>query len=257
MRRNVGVMSGALLVLAALVMLMMLSAPFTVDVGRALQATSLPTNTAVPSAIPTVFGDPAPASINDALADLSRRTGRTITLASFDNPTSKWEWKDVVWTDTGFECPAAGRASTPQAVPGYQFLFTLLGVDYDYRVARDDRTTLILCSSSRASVRPGPVAVAGAAGAGTPAPGVCPDRLPGRLVIGKKGRVTPGLANRLRADSSYAAAIVGRIPGGAEFEVVGGPKCDGGSRFWQVNYAGQVGWTAEGFGSEYWLEPIS
>jgi hypothetical protein len=236
------------------VALLLLSALLNAEVGRALQPTPNATFTAVPSAIPTVFGSPAPAVINDALADLSRRTRRTITLASFDNPTSTWEWKDVVWQDTGFECPAAGRTAEKRAVPGYQFLFNLLGVEYDYRVAADDRTSLILCSSSNASARPGSVTLQ--TGGGNGQAGACPANLPGRLTVGKRGRVTPGLANRLRADGAYTAAIIGRVPGSSEFEVVGGPKCDGGSRFWQVNYAGQVGWTAEGFGATYWLEPI-
>ncbi|MBX3080435.1 MAG: SH3 domain-containing protein [Anaerolineae bacterium] len=226
------------------------------------QAQTNPTFTPIPitpSAVvtPVRFGSAAPAVFDDILADLSRRTGRTITVESFDNTTSKWEWKDRVYADTGFECPAAGRTATAQSVVGYQFLLTLLNVDYDYRVSTADRTSLILCSSSNPRATPGPVGSSGTGSTGAVSqPGVCPQNLPGRLVIGKTGRVTPGLANRLRSAGNYAASIIGKIPAGGVFTVLAGPSCDAATRWWQVSYNGQTGFTAEGYGNEYWLEPI-
>jgi hypothetical protein len=222
-----------------------------------------PTFTAIPitpSAVVTAirFGDAAPPVFDDILADLTKRTGRTITVESFDNTSSKWEWLDRVYTDTSFECPASGRTVTQQSVVGYQFLLTLNNVDYDYRVSTADRTSLILCSSTNPRATPGSIngSTSGTTGGGVSQPGVCPQNLPGRLVIGKTGRVTPGLANRLRSGSSYASSIIGRIPAGGVFNVLAGPTCDAATRWWQVSYNGQTGWTAEGYGTEYWLEPI-
>jgi hypothetical protein len=51
--------------------------------------------------------------------------------------------------------------------------------------------------------------------------------------------------------------VIGEIPGGASFTIVGGPQCGAeGWLWWQVNYNGTIGWTAEGDTTTYWLEPI-
>lgn len=89
-----------------------------------------------------------------------------------------------------------------------------------------------------------------------PTDGTCPGAPPFRLQVGQNGRVTPGTPNRLRAEGTSTSAIIGEIPGGATFSVIGGPSCSGGMTYWQVNYNGQIGWTAEGQGSSYWVEPI-
>jgi uncharacterized protein YraI len=79
------------------------------------------------------------------------------------------------------------------------------------------------------------------------------------MTIGGLGRVTPGLANALRSQPSRSAsisAVIGQIPAGGVFSVLNGPVCADGFAWWQVNYNGQVGWTAEGQGTTYWLEPM-
>lgn len=83
---------------------------------------------------------------------------------------------------------------------------------------------------------------------------------PGRLNVGETGRVTyyPNLPNRLRSYPSFYGNILGQIPVGGAFHVLSGPHCDSGLLWWQVNYSGKIGWTAEGDGySTYWLEPTS
>ncbi|GIV81627.1 MAG: hypothetical protein KatS3mg051_0981 [Anaerolineae bacterium] len=93
----------------------------------------------------------------------------------------------------------------------------------------------------------------------TPTPvygyGQCPGFLPSRLAPGMWGRVTPGLPNNLRAQPSLSAALIGQIPAGGLFRVLGGPVCANNSAWYQVNYNGIVGWTMEGLGFTYWLEP--
>lgn len=90
-------------------------------------------------------------------------------------------------------------------------------------------------------------------------PPVC--TLPTRLTIGGQGRVTPGLPNVMRSApgtqrSGFNGTVIGQIPGGGVFSVLNGPQCASDSRWWwQVNYNGLIGWTAEGEGYTYWLEP--
>ena len=76
-----------------------------------------------------------------------------------------------------------------------------------------------------------------------------------RLAVGRRGRVTPGLPNKMRSAPSTGAPQVGSIPGEGVFNVVGGPQCADGYLWWQVDYEGVTGWTANGAGSEYWVEP--
>jgi hypothetical protein len=68
--------------------------------------------------------------------------------------------------------------------------------------------------------------------------------------------VLPGLSNNFRVQPALGNNVIGQIPGGAVFVVVSGPQCSSGYAWWQVNFNGVIGWTAEGQGSEYWLEPV-
>jgi len=79
-----------------------------------------------------------------------------------------------------------------------------------------------------------------------------------RLQVGVAGRVTPGQPNILRSQPRRGSdsAIIGEIPGTGVFSVLAGPQCGPEGRYWwQINYQGLVGWTPEGQGSIYWLEP--
>lgn len=80
-----------------------------------------------------------------------------------------------------------------------------------------------------------------------------------RLWPGGSGRVSlyPNLPNRLRSSPSYYSTVLGYIPAGANFSVMDGPFCENGLQWWRVNYNGIVGWTVEGNGSTYYLEPIN
>ena len=85
----------------------------------------------------------------------------------------------------------------------------------------------------------------------------CPGAPTPRLTVGGQGRVTPGLPNNLRNGAGIWTTRIGLIPGGGTFQVLAGPVCAGYYNWWQVNYQGMVGWTAEGIFSTYWLEPLS
>ncbi|NDJ78416.1 MAG: SH3 domain-containing protein, partial [Chloroflexi bacterium] len=86
----------------------------------------------------------------------------------------------------------------------------------------------------------------------------CNNSPPPRLTPNTLAQVLPGLPNRLRDYPGTNGAQIGEIPGGGVFTVLDGPQCGPeGWTWWRVNYNGQVGWTAEGQGSEYWLAPYS
>ncbi len=85
----------------------------------------------------------------------------------------------------------------------------------------------------------------------------CEGASPSRLIIGQLGRVTPGEANRVRTAPSTNAEIVGAIPGGAIFTVLDGPVCSEGYAWWFVEYEGILGFTVEGSGTNYFVEPVT
>lgn len=88
----------------------------------------------------------------------------------------------------------------------------------------------------------------------------CPGAPPSRLLVARQARVTPGDPNRVRsAPSLTGTSILGQIPGGSYFMVMDGPVCDtsAGIVWWLVHYGDLAGWTAEGQGNTYFLEPAS
>ncbi len=85
--------------------------------------------------------------------------------------------------------------------------------------------------------------------------GDCSLAPPARLTVGRQGRITPGVPNKVRSAPGTGAAQIGNIPGEGVFQVIGGPQCADGYRWWQVDYQGLVGWTASGTTAEYWVEP--
>ncbi len=100
----------------------------------------------------------------------------------------------------------------------------------------------------------------------TPTPITCPGFLPSRLVIGQYGRITPGDPNRLRETPN--GRIIAQIYAGEVLKVLDGPICDMtsaglGLAWWKVEYTSPrdgrtyIGWTAEGSGSTYWVDPLS
>lgn len=85
----------------------------------------------------------------------------------------------------------------------------------------------------------------------------CPGFLPSRLQVNGQGRVLPGAANNLRSEPTTNSQLLGQIPGGGAFSVLEGPRCDpAGMAWWRVTYQNLTGWTGEGQGSSYWVEPM-
>lgn len=96
------------------------------------------------------------------------------------------------------------------------------------------------------------------------APGLCPDGLGPRLVVGEQGRRLFDGINNIRSLPGLNGFRIGQLPPGALFDVLDGPQCADGYIWWQIAYTPPgtaaetiTGWTAEGLPAEkeYWLEP--
>jgi hypothetical protein len=84
----------------------------------------------------------------------------------------------------------------------------------------------------------------------------CEAQIPSRLPFASDGRVIGGPSN-LRREAARTSAIIGRVPDGATFSVIGWPSCDAeGILWWFVEYTGQRGYIAELQGDTYFVEPV-
>ena len=206
----------------------------------------------------SVMAQGAPDPINDALADLNAQLGTSYTLNDI-----AWYWEQENYPDSSLGCPQEGQTYAQQVTVGYRFVFTANNNIYDYRVAAD-RSILFLCSVTPVEENED--------GTTSTTPDfiesdysnpLCPTPPEGisymhtRLTTEIQARVQPGLPNRVRAEPSVDAAQTGEIPGGSIFNVLQGPVCDDqGYLWWQVDYDGFVGWTAEGRDGDYFIEPV-
>ncbi|MCB9454012.1 MAG: SH3 domain-containing protein [Anaerolineaceae bacterium] len=77
-----------------------------------------------------------------------------------------------------------------------------------------------------------------------------------RLVVGMQGRLTGNTPSRLRNAPSVTGEQIGQIDPIDVFVVLDSPVCAGGYNWWQIDLNGTSGWTAEGQGSDYFVEPI-
>lgn len=77
-----------------------------------------------------------------------------------------------------------------------------------------------------------------------------------RLTIGRSATVVPGSANNVRSEPTTASEVIGQIPSGPLFKILDGPVCAQNMAWWQVDYDGLIGWTADGQGDTYWIEPF-
>lgn len=76
-----------------------------------------------------------------------------------------------------------------------------------------------------------------------------------RLVVGEQAQIIADGGSNLRIRPSTDAILLDIIPANAIIPVIDGPFCSGGYAWWQVDYAGERGWVAEGLDEFYWLAP--
>lgn len=80
-----------------------------------------------------------------------------------------------------------------------------------------------------------------------------------QVAVGSTARVTftDGTPTRIRKQPTTSGKIVGRIPEGTRFLIVGGHNCSDGYTWWNIELPnGTRGWMAEGKGGSYYLEPM-
>jgi hypothetical protein len=80
-----------------------------------------------------------------------------------------------------------------------------------------------------------------------------------QLESGSEAVVAPGDPNRVRSEPKKGDNLIAEILTGTVIKVLRGPFCADGLVFWRVqsdSIPGGQGWTAEGDGNEYYLEPI-
>jgi WD40 repeat protein len=196
----------------------------------------------------------APDQINTALAALNQKLGTSLTLNDV-----VWSWEQIDAGDTSLGCPSPGESYAQVVTAAYRFSFTYNGVVYDIRVSADN-SIVRDCSSTSVDATPTPLPpdfVDPLSNRLCPEPPAGISYIRTRLAPDIEARVTPGSPNNLRAEPSTSAALIGEIPAGATFRVISGPTCDAeGNVWWQVTYGELNGWTAEGNGDQYYVEPL-
>lgn len=81
-----------------------------------------------------------------------------------------------------------------------------------------------------------------------------------RLQVNGQAKLVDVSPNRVRSAPQKGDNIISQLAPGSVVKVLEGPVCSDGLVFWKVEsdtIPGGVGWTAEGDGTEYWLEPYS
>ena len=80
-----------------------------------------------------------------------------------------------------------------------------------------------------------------------------------RLKVGGYARMVDTVPNRVRSAPQKGDNLIGSIGSGTVVKVLDGPVCSDGLVYWLVEsdcILGVSGWTAEGDGQAYWLEPV-
>jgi WD40 repeat protein len=86
----------------------------------------------------------------------------------------------------------------------------------------------------------------------------CPGAPVTRLEVGQWAQVTSGFPNNVRVQPNLQNKIVGQLPGTALVKILSGPECVDRMLWWLVDSEGSAlrGWTSEGSGITYYLEPL-
>lgn len=192
------------------------------------------------------FAQDVPAPINTALGRLNQETGSSYVLGS----STAYNYREEVFPGNNLGCGSVASTETGQ-FRGYVVTFDTDfdgSFEWDIRVSADSQI-VIVCQRPTApqpTSEPGPVLP-------TATPSACSSFTPA-LSIGVQARVLPPEPNILRATPDLRGEYVADIQVGDVVTILDGPRCTNSFTWWQVDYAGRVGWTVENDGSEYWME---
>jgi hypothetical protein len=89
-------------------------------------------------------------------------------------------------------------------------------------------------------------------------PSDCSGVVAPRLTVGQHARVSFTNGQALNVRDAANGSRINSIPEGTEFDVLTGPTCAGDHNWYQIRTtAGLVGWSAEGDGDTYFVEPFN
>ena len=109
---------------------------------------------------------PSEATLDAIFADLSQRTGRTVTWRR--GLLGRWEFQEIISSNDNLGCEAPGQAA-PGVTRAWQVMVYLDGIgSYDYRTTLSG-SVILLCSGTGVGA-PGVIAVTPAPAGPTPAP---------------------------------------------------------------------------------------
>lgn len=194
------------------------------------------------------FAQDVPAPINTALGRLNQETGGNYVLGS----STAYNYREEVFNGNNLGCGSVASTESGQ-FRGYAVTFDTDfngSFEWDIRVSADSQI-VIVCQRPTApqpTSEPGPVLP-------TATPSACSSFAP-VLSIGVQARVLPPEPNILRATPDLRGEYVADIQVGDVVTVLDGPRCTNSYTWWQVDYAGRIGWTVENDGSEYWMELV-
>ncbi|MDX2162502.1 MAG: hypothetical protein SF162_14345 [bacterium] len=212
---------------------------------------------------PTVHAQtPPPPQIATALTTLGNYLQTQIAQVQLDT----YSWQALNYTDSHLGCPFAVFPPVPGNYVGYIFLLTYAGVTYDVRVSADQTIAFMCLPDGNAPIGAAtPTASAPLQAGNSGCPQFYTGYLRPRLRVGGQASIAAdGTPNRLRSGPSVTAGQTGTINPGGTVDVLAGPVCEAQTVnnqanivFWQVRYAGQTGWTAEGLPpADYFLDPV-
>ncbi len=200
--------------------------------------------------------EPVPPPVSTALAAFNTYLTQPITAGQLDSV----QYTEGTYTDTALGCPLVVGAALAAPVTAFRVQLVYQSVLYEFEVSAD--TTMIVPCSPALLTPIGPIVVATPV---VPTIGLtgCPvdfsGYLPPRLSMGGFARIgAEGIPNRLRIAPSLDAEQIGLISPGTTVEVIDGPLCEAASLivWWQVRDGSLMGYTAESYESDYFLEPI-
>lgn len=199
-------------------------------------------------AVGMAFAQDVPAPVNTALGRLNQETGGNYALGS----STAYNFREEVFNGNNLGCDSVASTESGQ-FRGYVVTFDTDfngSFEWDIRVSSDSQI-VIVCRrpvAPQPTSEPGPVLP-------TATPSACSSLTP-VLSIGVQGRILPPEPNILRASADLRGEFVADIQVGDIVTVLDGPRCTNSYTWWQVDYAGRIGWTVENDGSEYWMEVV-
>ena len=188
-----------------------------------------------------------------------QNTTQQLSLNAHDGFSHYIEWMNLSIALYNVERTATVSGTLTISPDGSQAAYLSFGHGL---VIYQDGDTRIIANTSGSSNGGDMGVVWGASGWRESADVVCPNAIPPRLKLGLEGRVIDGLGANIIRDrpglDEAGSSVIGTIPESGVFETVAsfGYACMNGIRWWYVDYENISGYTGEGEGTTYWVEPL-